>query len=158
MKLLLDTQIDFIIGAIFLILGLIWIWRLKFFPGSTGGKLDEYINRWEVYAPQSYAKIREMDDIDKIAKNTGFWIGKIRKIKEHIFFREHELDDGTRLFDPDPDIADAWFRLQKGEYNNEDLRLLEHEYFESRFEGIFKTDYRTAHNATIRSGRTWNPV
>ncbi|MDB9439805.1 hypothetical protein PN497_00165 [Sphaerospermopsis kisseleviana CS-549] len=48
-------------------------------------------------------------------------------------------------------------RLQTGDYNNEDIKLLEHEYFESRFEGIFKTDYRTAHNATLKSGRTWTP-
>jgi hypothetical protein len=29
-----------------------------------------------------------------------------------------------RTFDPDPDIADAWFRLQKGDYKNEDIKLL----------------------------------
>lgn len=97
------------------------------------------------------------NDIRIIAKNTGFSQIKITKIKENIFFKQHQLDDGVRLFAPDPDIADAWFRLQKGNYNDQDIRLLEHEYFESRFEGIFKTDYRTAHNATIKSGRTWNP-
>jgi len=37
-----------------------------------GGKLDEYLKRWEVYAPQSYQKIRETDDISIIAKNAGF--------------------------------------------------------------------------------------
>ncbi|MBE0343670.1 type VII secretion protein, partial [Paenibacillus sp. 28ISP30-2] len=30
-----------------------------------------------------------------------------------------------------------------------------HELVESRFEGIFKTDYETAHNAAVRSGRPW---
>lgn len=140
-----------------ILISILWIIRIGYLSSFTGGKLDEYINRWEVYALQSYHKIRETDDIMLIAKNTGFSPNKIKIIKEHIFFKQHQLDDSIRLFDPDPDLADAWFRLQKGDYKTEDIRLLEHEYFESRFEGIFKTDYRTAHNATIKSGRTWNP-
>ncbi|AUS25827.1 hypothetical protein C1A50_1650 [Paenibacillus polymyxa] len=35
------------------------------------------------------------------------------------------------------------------------MDLLNHELFESRFEGIFKTDYETAHKAAVRSGRPW---
>lgn len=35
------------------------------------------------------------------------------------------------------------------------MDLLRHEIFESRFEGIFKTDYKTAHNATVKSDRPW---
>ncbi|WP_259445450.1 hypothetical protein [Paenibacillus lautus] len=31
------------------------------------------------------------------------------------------------------------------------------ELFESKFEGIFKTDYRTAHDRTVDSGRPWYP-
>lgn len=148
---------DFIILILILIFVGLGIRRLGIFSSFTGGKLDEYLKRWEVYAPSAYQKIRNTNDIRTIAENTGFSQIKITKIKEHIFFKQHQLDDGIRLFDPDPDIADAWFRLQKGDYNEQDLRLLEHEYFENRFEGIFKTDYRTAHNATIKSGRTWNP-
>ncbi len=151
------TFIDFIILTIILIIILFGIRKLQSISSFTGGKLDEYLNRWEVYAPKSYQKIREIDDVQTIAKNTGFSQKKITTVKEHIFFKEHQLDDGIRLFDPDPDIADAWFRLQEGDYNEQDIRLLEHEYFEARFEGIFKTDYRTAHNATIESGRTWTP-
>ncbi|WP_262983498.1 hypothetical protein [Bacillus wiedmannii] len=36
-----------------------------------------------------------------------------------------------------------------------DMDLIRHEIFESRFKGIFKTDYKTAHDATLRSGRPW---
>lgn len=123
----------------------------------TGGQLEKYLQRWEVYAPQCYQKIRETNDIDKIATNTQLSSHKISKIKDHIFFQRHRLDNEIRQFDPDPDIADAWLRLQKGNHTDQDLKLLEHEYFEARFEGIFRTDYRTAHNATIKSGRTWTP-
>lgn len=151
------TFIDFIILTIILIIILFGLRKIQSISSFTGGKLDEDLNRWEIYAPKSYQKIRKRDDVQTIAKNTGFSQKKIAKVKEHIFFKEHQLDDGIRLFDPDPDIADAWFRLQKGDYNEQDIKLLEHEYFEARFEGIFKTDYRTAHNATIESGRTWTP-
>lgn len=58
-----------------------------------------------------------------------------------------------RRFDADPAIANAWQRLQRGTHTKADIQLLEHELFESRFEGIFKTDYRTAHEAANRSGR-----
>ena len=49
----------------------------------------------------------------------------------------------------------SWFttyRLINDQFNLDDLKLLEHEYFEARFEFLFKTDYRTAHEAAIRSG------
>lgn len=60
-------------------------------------------------------------------------------------------------FAPDIEIADAWQRLQAGKFHRQDLDLLSHEYYESRFEGIFKTDYDTAHAAAVDSGRDWNP-
>ena len=58
-------------------------------------------------------------------------------------------------FDADPYIANAWQRLREGSYTQNDLALLEHELFEARFEGIFRTSYRTAHDAALRAGRTW---
>jgi len=45
-------------------------------------------------------------------------------------------------------------RLQKGTYNKNDIDLLIHELFKSKFEGIFKTDYRTARDKTLES---WRP-
>ena len=41
--------------------------------------------------------------------------------------------------------------------NQNDIDLLNHEYFESKFESFYKTDYRTAHNKTEESGRIWDP-
>ena len=67
-----------------------------------------------------------------------------------MFYREHFLDEGLRPFAPDPDIADAWFRLQRSDHVDRDLELLSHEYFESKFEGIFRTNYRTATEWFIR--------
>ncbi|MDZ7956445.1 MAG: hypothetical protein RMY34_00800 [Aulosira sp. DedQUE10] len=114
--------------------------------------------RWEQYAPEAYNAIRQnTDDVVEISLNTGWQEFRIKRIKNHLFYRQHQLDDGFDLFDPDPDIADAWFRLQQGNFTFEDIRLLEHEYFESPFEGIFHTNYRTAHEATVHSGRLWSP-
>ena len=119
-------------------------------------KTDLDLTRWENYAPDAYEAIRlSEDDISEIARGTDWSEYRIQRIKNHLFYREHQLDDRVSRFDPDPDIADAWARLRRGEHNEEDLRLLDHEYFESRFEGIFHTDARTAHEATLRSGRKW---
>jgi RHS repeat-associated protein len=126
-------------------------------PLSSSKGLDNY-ERWIEYAPEAYGAIRDSaSDVASIARNTGLPEYKIQRIKDHLFQKQHQLDSGLSRFDPDPDIADAWSRLQSGGYLSEDIRLLNHEYFESRFESIFRTNYRTAHDAAIRSGRTWNP-
>jgi hypothetical protein len=59
-----------------------------------------------------------------------------------------------RTFHSDPEIANAWNRLVEETQTERDVQLLKHEYFESRFEGTFKTNYRTAHGAANRAGRT----
>lgn len=45
---------------------------------------------------------------------------------------------------------------QKGNFVKQDIELLQHEYFETRLEILFKNDYIT-HNASNLSSRTWNP-
>ena len=104
-----------------------------------------------------YENIRiDTTDISKIAQNTGMPEWKISRIKDHVFSNEHILDAGVKRFDADPEIADAWYRLTNGTYNQNDIDLLNHEYFESKFESFYKTDYRTAHNKTEESGRIWD--
>ena len=39
-----------------------------------------------------------------------------------------------------------------GTHVEADLQILRHEHFESRFEGIFRTNYRTAHDAAEHTG------
>ena len=102
-------------------------------------------------------------DISKIAQNTGMLEWKISKIKEHVCYTEHILDSGVKRFDTDPEIADAWYRLTNGDYNQNDISLLNHEYFESKFENFYKTATEKAckkgneaHNKTEESGRIWD--
>jgi hypothetical protein len=105
-------------------------------------------------AERVYEDIRKSEtDVSSISKNTGISESRIARIKQHVFEKTHSLDDGIRRFDADPEIANAWRRLENGTHQPADIQLLDHELFESRFEGIFKTDYRTSHGAANRSGR-----
>ena len=105
-------------------------------------------------AAHAYEVIRQAhDDVAAIARHTGMRESWIARIKGHLFDRTHRLDDGVRRFDADPLIVNAWQRLLEGRHTPKDVQLLEHEIFEAKFEGIFKTDYRTAHEVTNRSGR-----
>lgn len=87
----------------------------------------ENFARWEEYAPHAYEVIRDADDVADIARNSAWPAARIHRIKAHLFYGEHRLADGVRRFAPDPDIADAWARLTRGEHCQEDMDLLAHE-------------------------------
>ncbi|MHA6916154.1 hypothetical protein ACQUJO_23925, partial [Ralstonia pseudosolanacearum] len=113
------------------------------------------LRAWEL-ADDAYASIRtSTSDVAAISENIGWTQSRVARVKDHVFFKEHQLDYGVGKFDADPAIANAWNRLSKGDHVKSDIDLLRHEIFESRFEGIFKTDYRTAHDAAERAGRIW---
>lgn len=115
------------------------------------------IEAWDA-ADSAYDAIRMNNtDVKTIAQNVGWPEARVAAIKDHVFYDEHLLDSGMRRFDADPDIVNAWSRLTNGDFVQSDIHLLQHERFESKFESIFKTNYRTAHDAAIRSGRTWTP-
>mgnify|MGYP006425753937 CR=1 FL=1 len=131
---------------------------------STGGRQIETVSGWtktEKQASRYYKKIRAMSsnaDVASISKNTRMPEYRIQRIKEHLFFNKHKLTNGKiSRFDPDIEVADAWERLKSGSFVQQDLALLQHEYFESRFEALYNTDYITAHNAAELSGRVWDP-
>lgn len=118
------------------------------------------IEAWEVWAPKKYDEIRNLaDDITIISRNTNIAEFKIKRIKNHLFYDEsHILDNGIKgRLAPDPEIAASWDRLYRGDFIKNDLDLLEHEYFESKFEKSFGTTLRIAHDAAKDSGRIWQP-
>lgn len=127
---------------------------------QTGARqvLDPNSTRaWDV-VEGAYGAIRnDPTDIAAIARNTGWAESRVSRVKDHVFFNEHQLDAGVKRFDADPDMLNSWNRLTKGDFVQSDIDLLRHEIFESKFEGIFKTNYVDAHKATIRAGRTWIP-
>lgn len=127
-------------------------------PGPIGAILAREleptaVESWD-RAEGYYERVRATPgDVEAIAANTPFSPQQVARIKAHLFYNTHQLDDGQRRFDADPQIANAWSRLQQGAHGPADLQLLGHEYFEARFEALFHTDYRTAHEAANRSGR-----
>src|SRR3990167_826192 len=101
------------------------------------------------WAPKKYIQIRHCtDDVIKIAENTGWEEEKIKQIKDHLFYNKHKqtLKGVFERFDSDSEIAAAWDRLYKGDFVENDIKLLEHEYFELNYERNFNTDYDTAHD------------
>lgn len=129
----------------------------------TGGRKVDTTNyfKFELEAANYYEMIRLLDgsDVINIAKNIGWPEYRVQRVKNHLFINDTHVLRGGQVsrFAPDIEIADAWSRLQNGTYTKEDIKLLEHEYFESRFEKIFNSDYDTAHGKTIESGRDWDP-
>ena len=122
---------------------------------STGARelsISE-ITKSEELAEIIYTQIRSNpNDIASIAKNTGLKEFRIERIKDHLFFKEHKLRNSIGKFDADPLIVESWKRLEAGKFTSKGIQLLNHELFESKFEGIFKTDYLTSHNAANRAG------
>jgi hypothetical protein len=130
---------------------------------STGGRQLNSV-RATLKADEEAAKFYEMIrnnpsnmDVNLISKNTGMLGFQVQRIKQHLFYDTHQLASGVERFAPDIEIVDAWARLQQGNFVKQDINLLQHEYFEARFKGIFKTDYMTAHTAANDSLRTWDP-
>lgn len=121
----------------------------------TGGRTVKEELAKEKAAAKLYDEIRiSSDDVQNISKNLNLPEFQVQRVKDHLFYKEHQLghDLGVGRFHPDIDIANAWKRLEIGTHNEADLKIFKHEYFESKFEGIFKTDYSTAHDAAIRAG------
>jgi len=117
----------------------------------------ESVTSWDK-AEAAYELIRQdAADVSQIAENTGMSVADVTNIKNHLFFNEHQLDEGVRRFDADPEIANAWSRLKQGDFVPSDIDLLEHELYELNHERANGTDYRTAHNAALAAGKTWNP-
>ncbi|MGF6171439.1 hypothetical protein M2426_005072 [Pseudomonas moraviensis] len=76
-------------------------------------------------------------------------VPQLNELLKVLFFNEHTMRDGSvGRFDPDAGIAETWSRFQSGTFKQEDIQLFKHEYFESRFEGIFRQDYGVSHDKT----------
>ncbi len=68
------------------------------------------------------------------------------------------LSDGkVGRFDPYIEIADSWERLRSNCFVKQDISLIYHEYFEARFEALYRTDYNRARKAAVLSDRDWDP-
>ncbi|MCL2086061.1 MAG: hypothetical protein FWH05_00505 [Oscillospiraceae bacterium] len=101
--------------------------------GASGAIPRDDIKRMDAHAERYYEEIRKRkSDIAAIAKNTGFSIENVEKIKQHVFITEHNLGKKKLLrFTPDYDMAVSWQRLIDGcDIREMDIVLLNHELTE----------------------------
>lgn len=102
--------------------------------GAISGALNPYSKEAEKHAVQYYESVRHMKtDTQKISASTGISRDKIDKIKNHVFITEHDLLTGHKRFDPSYDMAQSWQRLINGDFKEQDIVLLKHEYAELRY-------------------------
>ncbi|MGB3431926.1 hypothetical protein [Achromobacter sp.] len=73
---------------------------------------------------------RDSADVAAIAKNTDWSEVRISRVKDHLFYKEHQLGSGLKQFDADPDMFNAWNRLTKGDYFKSDIDFIRHDIFE----------------------------
>lgn len=103
----------------------------------NSGALDSNSKEATKHAKRYYESVRNMKtDVLRIAKNTGWKQSAIEKIKQHVFFVEHEIYGEKRRFDPSYHMAESWQRLIQGgkAIKEQDLVLLKHEYLEQLLE------------------------
>ena len=101
---------------------------------AINGALNPYGKEAEIHAVKYYEFVRHMKtDTQKISAATGISKDKIDKIKNHVFISEHELLTGRKRFDPSYEMAQSWQRLINGDFKEQDIVLLKHEYAELRY-------------------------
>ncbi len=123
-------------------------WKNRKKAKQTGGGFVDYDKREEkreTQAAEYYEKIKQSDDVHKIAESSGFTEEEIRTIKEHVFFNTHILYDGIGYFAPDYNMAVAWKRLASGVPQPRDILLLRHELLESSVEKMYNLTASEAH-------------
>ena len=101
--------------------------------GASGAIPVSDERRRNAHAKRFYEEVRKRKtDVAVIARNTGWDRDIIQKIKNHIFYAEHDLGyDVPVHFDPDYNMAVSWQRLSEGtDIQEEDYILLGHEYLE----------------------------
>lgn len=115
---------------------------------QTGGKQYspyDKDNKKDVAASKAYRRISRRNDVEIIAKNSGFTEKEIKQIKRHIFYEKHQTYDGYKTLYPDYDMAVAWNRLYRGKILERDILLLRHELLESTLEKKYNLSIAEAH-------------
>ena len=124
---------------------------INFRGGHTGvtGSGAKKISNWQQrHADRFYEEVRHRKtDVKRIADNTKFTEKAVEEIKQHMFFKKHDLGGGVMgRFTADFDQAQAWNRLTQGRHTDIDILLLKHEYVELAQMRLHGYDYPDAHD------------
>lgn len=117
--------------------------------GIFAGALDPDSVEANLHSVKYYASVREMkNDAYTIAKNAGWNVEAVAKVKEHVFITKHDLGGlEPERFDADYNMAVSWQRLIEGKgIKPQDLTLLKHEYLELTLMKYKGLTYREAHD------------
>lgn len=108
-------------------------------PAEAGHEFVEDATPEEM---DQYRRIRETDDVDALAENSGLPRDVIDEAKQHLFQREHDVavgPDDVRhgYFTPNATYGDLWERVASGAELTDENRaqfwsLVAHEYVESK--------------------------
>ena len=143
----------------------------KCYVGDTklNSKEEESIDMYEEtrkITNQWYSEIRaDQTDVEIIASNLGWKPSSVQKVKDHLFYNEHDLDRYASLgepverkrFDPDFKQAKAWRRLKRGHHTAKDIEWLKHEGREAAAEKRYELGYSASHEIAERKykGNPW---
>ena len=118
------------------------------------------IGRRTRHAVLFYEMVRKRNsDVAAIARNTGWTIESIARIREHVFVKEHLLANGLCRFDPSYEISVAWQHLVEGQrIQASDLVFLKHEYLESILMEKRKLNYSEAHERSNSLHDWWRLI
>jgi hypothetical protein len=112
---------------------------------------------WDL-AEEFYDQMRRTGGgVDEIAQNTGLSRGAVDRAYRHLFLDRHQLDDGLRRFDADPEIVNVWNRMRNGTHTSADIDLINHERFEAILMNRYGQPYRCAH-ATANACGFQSPI
>lgn len=112
--------------------------------GSYGGygmrpPRSDQVRTW-AWADRTYDELRRDPALaDDIADSTGWPRERVRRVINHLLHDEHLIEDyetGStvrRVFDAEPNQAEALLRLRSGVGTPEDILLLKHEWAESEY-------------------------
>lgn len=115
---------------------------------SSGGILDKSQKEQDAYAKRAYEEIRKKNadsDIAKVAKSSGLTKEEVAKVRNHLFFAEHNLEKGLSRFDESAEIANAWEALEQGRAKELDIMLIKHELEELTIMEQYGYPYEKAH-------------
>lgn len=111
--------------------------------GAVSGALNPRSLKAQEHADRYYGLVRAMTtDVKSISENTGMTTEEIQRVKDFVFFDEHDLSGGKSLFLPNYDMAESWQRLIDGNFEPHDLTMLKHELLEMSYmeEGYSQAD------------------
>lgn len=107
--------------------------RGKISSGAISGALNPDSKRAERHAERYYGLVRSMTtDIEKISKVSGFSEEEIGRVKNYVFYDEHDLGgEKPSRFVPNYMMGQSWQRLIDGKPEPHDITLIRHELMES---------------------------